>query len=79
MADTGSKAEKLKGERHKGKIVGSYLKQGEAPKGEAKLELEQAIRSGSRIAEEALEQERMPAELKEIPKQYFDRLTDGKK
>lgn len=74
--ETGSKPTKLSAAgRHKGKIVGSFLKEGKAPKGEAKLELQEFISSGSRLAEESLERERLPAELKEIPRQYFERIS----
>ena len=77
--ETGKKPTQLQSpNKHKGKIVGSFLKKGEAPRGDAQIELQELILSGSRLAEESLEQERMPAELKEIPKKYFEGLSGQK-
>lgn len=72
--ETAAKPEQLHGERHQGKMIGSFLEQGMPPTGEARLELQQLILSESRYAEQSLEQERIPAELKEIPKQYFEKI-----
>ena len=61
---------------HKGKLVGSYLEKGSAPKGESKLELQELILSGSRYAEQNIERERYPAEYRELPLRYFERIRD---
>ena len=44
--------------------------------GEAQVELRDEILSGARLREESLDRERIPAELKEIPRRYFERITD---
>ncbi|MCA8959412.1 MAG: hypothetical protein KDC38_02815 [Planctomycetes bacterium] len=72
--DTRHKQETLRGAMHKGRMVGSYLEKGEAPRGESQIELQELILTGSRYAEESLEQERYPAEYRELPKRYFERL-----
>lgn len=55
-------------------MVGSFLTKGMPPKGEAKLELQEVISTQTRYAEQALERERIPNELKEIPKRYFEKI-----
>jgi hypothetical protein len=55
-------------------MIGSLLEKGQAPTGKARVELEQLILSGSKFAEEALDRERMPADRKEIPLRYFERI-----
>jgi len=72
---TGSTPEQLTGPKHRGKMIGSFLEKGEAPPGEAQLEIEQAIRASQRLAEESLEKERIPAELREVAREYFERLN----
>ncbi|MFQ5653886.1 MAG: hypothetical protein ACE5GW_04030 [Planctomycetota bacterium] len=57
-------------------MLGSYLEKGAAPPGEARLELEEMIISGSRYAERSLERERIPAELKEIARKYFESIAE---
>ena len=46
--------------------------EGQPPKGEAALEFQEIVVSGQRYAERAVEQERIPADLKEIPLKYFE-------
>ncbi|MGE3164475.1 MAG: hypothetical protein AB7O52_06200 [Planctomycetota bacterium] len=72
--ETSEHAERLQGQRHQGKMIGSFLEQGMPPTGEARVELQNLIISGTRYAEQSLERERIPAELKEIPKQYFEKI-----
>lgn len=72
--ETGTTPGQLKGERHKGKMIGSFLEKGLPPRGDTKVELRDMIISGKRYAEQSLERERIPAELKEIPKQYFEKI-----
>ncbi|MCI0652471.1 MAG: hypothetical protein L0Z55_11385 [Planctomycetes bacterium] len=68
--------ERLSGARHRGEIAGSYLVEGEAPKGAAAIELREAALAGQRFAEESLDQERIPADLREIPRRYFERIQE---
>ena len=77
-ADTGRKATQVRGPHHQGKMIGSFLEKGEAPRGEARIELEELILAGQRLAEQSLERERIPAELKAIPREYFERIQGEK-
>lgn len=72
---TGNSPEQLTGQKHQGKMIGSFLEKGEAPAGEAQLAVEEAIRASQRLAEESLEKERIPAELREVAREYFERLN----
>jgi len=38
--------------------------------------MKDAIRSSQRIAETSLEKERIPAELREVAKKYFEKLNE---
>ncbi len=76
LGKTGTKEEQLSGPRHKGEMIGSFLEKGEAPAGEARVEVAEAIRAGQRVAEESLDKERIPAELREVAKQYFEKLNE---
>ena len=73
-SETGRQPTRLRGPHHKGKMLSSYLEKGEAPTGDAQVELLNLILEGQRIAEQSLERERIPAELKEIPIQYFEKI-----
>ena len=74
--ETGNKAEQLAGHRHQGEMIGSFFEKGAAPAGESQAELVEAIRASQRVAEESLEKERIPAELREVAKQYFEKLNE---
>ena len=71
---TGTNRKQMKGANHQGQIIGSFMVNGLPPKGDASIELQGAIRSASRMAEQSIEQEHIPADLKEIPLRYFERL-----
>lgn len=73
--ETGSDPAQLSGHRHPGKMVGSFLEKGEAPAGEARTEVAEALRASQRVAEESLEKERIPAELRQVAKDYFEKLN----
>ena len=77
-SETGKKPLKLKGPLHRGRMLGSYVEKGDAPKGEAQVELEELISAGKRMMEQSLERERIPAELKEIPRKYFEKIQGQK-
>ncbi len=57
--------------------MGSFLVEGQPPKGQAGIRLQDMILSGSRFAEQSMEKERIPSDLKEIPKHYFEGITEG--
>ena len=76
LAKTGTKEEHVTGPRHKGEMIGSFLEKGEAPAGESQVEIAEAVRASQRVAEESLEKERIPAELREVAKQYFEKLNE---
>ncbi len=77
-ATTGHQPERLRGPFHKGKMIGSFLVKGLPAKGEVQVELEELILTETRLAERSLERERIPAELKEIPRRYFE-LIQGQR
>ncbi|MDE0959266.1 MAG: hypothetical protein OSB09_00635 [Planctomycetota bacterium] len=72
--ETSSTPEKLPGKAHPGQTVATLLVEGEAPSGEAKAILRQAVKAGSRIAESELKIQRVPASLRQVAQDYFDRL-----
>lgn len=72
--ETSSTPEKLTGKAHPGQTVATLLVEGDAPSGEAKATLRQAIQAGSRIAESELKTQRVPASLRQVAQDYFDRL-----
>lgn len=72
--ETEHKRERVRGERHKGKMIGNYLEKGTLPRGESRVELQEMLSTSQKYAEQALERERIPAELKEIPKKYFEKI-----
>lgn len=74
--ETAGTPEKLRGQNHGGRMIGSFLVKGDPPAGEARAELRAVLEAGTRYAEQALERERIPAELKEIPKRYFERILE---
>ncbi|MAJ29070.1 hypothetical protein CBD41_06795 [bacterium TMED181] len=57
-----------------GKIVSTFLTRGEAPAGEARREFSETVASSSRVAESEIEKQRLPAALKKVTRDYFDRL-----
>ncbi len=57
-----------------GKIVSTILTRGEAPTGEARREFVETVKSSSKIAESEIEKQRLPASLKKVTRDYFDRL-----
>lgn len=71
---TDREQKQLTGANHQGRIIGSFLVNGVPPKGEAAHEFRSVLLSGSRAAEEAMDHERIPADLKEIPLRYFEEL-----
>jgi hypothetical protein len=73
--ETGHDPSQVTAPRHPGKMIGSFLEKGEAPAGEARLEVEEALRSSARVAEESLEKERIPAEMRRVARDYFERLN----
>ncbi len=75
---TSTEQKLLTGANHPGRIIGSFLVNGVPPKGEAAHEFRSAILSGSRAAEEAIEHEQIPADLKEIPLRYFEELEGSR-
>ena len=72
--ETGTQAERLQGRGHQGVTVASLLVEGAAPSGEAKKELRQAIEASARIAESDLDNQRIPASLRRVAAEYFDRI-----
>ncbi len=59
-------------------MIGSFLVKGLPAKGEVQVELKELILTETRLAERSLERERIPAELKEIPRRYFERIQGQK-
>ncbi|MGE4620003.1 MAG: hypothetical protein AAEJ04_09380 [Planctomycetota bacterium] len=71
---TDTTPEKVSGGGHQGVTVATLLIEGEAPSGEARQELRQAVESGIRTAESELENQRVPVTLRQVARDYFDRL-----
>ena len=75
-AETGNNPHQLAGKKHAGEMIGSFLEKGEAPAGESRVAVAEAIKASQRVAEESLEKERIPAELREVAKKYFEKLNE---
>jgi hypothetical protein len=72
--ETSSRPETVSGRGHQGVTVATILVDGEAPTGEAKEIMRTAVAASSRLAESDLEQQRVPASLRQVARDYFDRL-----
>ncbi len=72
--ETDTQVERLQGRGHQGVTVATLLVEGAAPSGEAKQQLRQAIEASSRTAESELENQRIPASLRRVAADYFDRI-----
>ncbi len=68
------KPEQLPGGGSGGQIVSTLLTRGEAPTGDAKREFVEAVQSSGRLAETEIEKQRLPASLRKVTRDYFDRL-----
>jgi len=74
--ETETELQTLTGRKHQGEMSGSSLEKGEAPAGESSVELAETVRSSQRLAEESLERERIPAELRKVAREYFEKLNE---
>ncbi|MGA1780788.1 MAG: hypothetical protein ACO4CW_10700 [Planctomycetota bacterium] len=74
--ETETELQTLTGRKHQGEMIGSFLEKGEAPAGESSVELAETVRSSQRLAEESLERERIPAELRKVAREYFEKLNE---
>ncbi len=72
--DTENQPETLNGGGRGGVTVATILVEGEAPAGDARVSLQQAVEASSRIAESDLDRQRVPATLRQLAEDYFDRL-----
>jgi hypothetical protein len=69
-----TKKEKSVGEDLGGPIVGTRLVDGDQIIGESRAEFEEAVRTGSQSAADAIESQRIPREFHDTVKHYFGRL-----
>ncbi len=67
---------KIKGRLGKGPILGSFMVKGMPPKGESNVEYKNAITNYKAAAEEALDKERIPANYRELVKDYFEAIEN---
>lgn len=72
--ETGTRPEQVGGGGHRGVTVATLLVEGEAPSGEARTELRQAVEASARQAEAELQNQRVPLSLRQVARDYFDRL-----
>ena len=73
---TGNDPAQLSGNQHPGRTIGSFLVEGEAPRGDSRAELKEVLQASRRFAEEAIQHERIPAELRQVVEDYFNRLNE---
>ena len=71
----GLKAVKAKTRTEGGQIIGQMLIDGPQIKGEANAEVEDAVNSALRDAEDAVEREEVPRQYQRVVQQYFERLA----
>ena len=72
--ETGTQPEQLGGGGRGGVTVATLLVEGEAPSGEARTELRLAVEASARQAESDLQNQRVPVSLRQVARDYFDRL-----
>ncbi|MEE2888922.1 MAG: hypothetical protein VX404_00585 [Planctomycetota bacterium] len=72
--DTGTNPQQLNGGGRGGVTVATLLVEGEAPSGEARTQLRQAVEASARQAESELQNQRVPVTLRQVARDYFDRL-----
>jgi len=76
LNDAGFVKSKIKGQLGKGPILGSFMVKGLPPKGESNVEYKNAITNYKAAAEEALDKERIPANYRELVKDYFEAIEN---
>jgi hypothetical protein len=67
---------KVSGRIGKGPILGSFFVKGMPPKGESNVEYRDAVTNYKAAAEEALDKERIPANYRELVRDYFDAIEN---
>lgn len=77
IADPGFTAEKVKGKLQNGAITGLSHFRGQGAKGDAPEQFVQAFRAAEQEASSSLELERIPADAREVVKDYFLKVREG--
>lgn len=65
---------RVRGQIGKGPILGSFLVKGMPPKGESNVEYREAITNYRAAAEDALDKERIPANYRDLVREYFEAI-----
>ena len=77
IADPGFKAEKVKGKMQSGAITGLSHFRGQGAKGEAPAEFVKILNTAAQDASSSLELDRVPADAREVVKDYFQKVKQG--
>lgn len=77
VADPGFKAEKVKGQMRAGAISGLSHFRGQGAKGDAPVEFVQAMEAADKESASSLELERVPADAREVVRDYFLKVRQG--
>lgn len=77
VADPGFKAEKVKGQMRAGAISGLSHFRGQGAKGDAPVEFVQALEAADKESASSLELERVPADAREVVRDYFLKVRQG--
>jgi len=77
IADPGFQAEKVKGKLQQGAITGLSHFRGQGAKGDAPLEFVEALKAAEQETSSSLELERVPADAREVVKDYFLKVREG--
>ena len=67
---------RVKGQIGKGPILGAFLIKGLPPKGESNVGYQDAVTNYKAAAEEALDKERIPANYRDLVRDYFDAIEN---
>ena len=77
VADPGFQAEKVKGKLQQGAITGLSHFRGQGAKGDAPAEFVNALKAAEQETSSSLELERIPADAREVVKDYFLKVREG--
>ncbi|MCY3018369.1 MAG: hypothetical protein NTW87_04965 [Planctomycetota bacterium] len=77
VADPGFQAEKVKGKLQHGAITGLSHFRGQGAKGDAPIEFKAALAAAEQEAASSLELERIPADAREVVRDYFLKVKEG--
>lgn len=75
--DSAFRADRVRGQIGKGKVIGSFFTKGQQVKGKATVELREAASAAKEKETEALDKTRIPKAMKGYVRDYFDQVRES--